>query len=83
METLDLNQYLWKWQMNSPRRTPNLTQHSNMCVCVHTVCVSIVIPVIDYLGSLAGGQIYLLAPHPPSPSLPLSLDPSLPSCLCA
>lgn len=50
-------------------------------VCVYTVCVSIVIRVIDYLGSLAGGQIYLLAPHPhlslsPLPELsPLSPSP--------
>lgn len=54
-----------------------------VCVCVFTVCVcvSIVIRVIDYLGSLAGGQIYLLALYSPrhSPKAPTPF--SLPMCV--
>lgn len=67
-----------------------------MCVCVIVyilcMCVSIVIRVIDYLGSLAEGQIYLLALYPPPLSsskvvcVSLSLLPSpelfsLPVCV--
>lgn len=50
---LDPNQHVWtlQWAHSSLRKSrPD-------CVCV---CV---IRVIDYIGSLAGGQIYLLAPH--------------------